>query len=192
MFNISWIHERRPKRASAGSVERRCGRSRWPAPQMRGHFSTELRCSYTCQLNSGETPKKNLCTRDGRGERWGQRTRGMRGCSCAERACACGPGARAQRRALRLGRTRLRQPPSKFSNGRAKCRFKRRGEGYCSRTPGTNRKAVGLETCRVNPSHTNLLHHLSQKLSLLLVLLVHSVCGGAIHVNKLPRPSGHY
>ena len=67
---------------------RGCGRSRWPAPQMRGHFSTELRCSYTCQLNSGETPKKNLCTRDGRGERWGQRTRGMRGCSCAERACA--------------------------------------------------------------------------------------------------------
>ena len=74
-----------------GAVQRPrrgCGRSRWPAPQMRGHFSTELRCRYTCQLNSGETPKKNLCTRDGRGERWGQRTRGMRGCSCAERACA--------------------------------------------------------------------------------------------------------
>ena len=54
------------------------------------------------------------------------------------------------------------EPPSKFSNGRAKCRFKRRGEGYCSRTPGTNRKAVGLETCRVNPSHTNLLRYSSQ------------------------------
>ena len=108
---------------------RGCGRSRWPAPQMRGHFSTELRCRYTCQLNSGETPKKNLCTRDGRGERWGQRTRGMRGCSCAKRACACGPGARAQRRAPSgWGALASREePPSKFSNGRARCRFKRRG-----------------------------------------------------------------
>ena len=31
--------------------------------------------------------------------------------------------------------SRQESPPSKFSNGRAKCRFKRRGEGYCSRTP---------------------------------------------------------
>ena len=130
-------------------------------------------------------------------------TRGLSDVGSARGACAAAAALRGHARVVQARVRRgvpsgwgalasQEEPPSKFSNGRAKCRFKRRGEGYCSRTPGTNRKAVGLETCRVNPSHTNLLHHLSQKLSLLLVLLVHSVCGGAIHVNKLPRPSSHY
>ena len=84
------------------------------------------------------------------------------------------------------------EPPSKFSNGRAKCKVQTEGGGLLLKNSGTNRKAVGLETCRVNPSHTNLLHHLSQKLFFLLVLLVQCLLWGAIHVNKLPRPSSHY
>ena len=146
------------------------------------------------ELGGDAEEKPELCTRDGRGERWGQRTRGMRGCSCAERACAWSRRACAEA----CPQAGAHSPPEKsllrnsLTEELSECRFKRRGEGYCSRTAGTNRKAVGLETCRVNPSHTNLLHHLSQKLFFLLVLLVQCLLWGAIHVNKLPRPSSHY
>ena len=185
-----------------GDRARGCGGCKGRGGAAAGAYGRRMRCAATFRTNLGAEvhatwlhradAEQNLFTRDARAERCGQRTRGMRGCSCAERACACGPGARAQRRALRLGRTRLPRRASFEFCKRARCRFKRRGEGYCSRTPGTNRKAVGLETCRVNPSHTNLLHHLSQKLFFLLVLLVQCLLWGAIHVNKLPRPSSHY
>ena len=82
-----------------------------------------------------QTPNK-ICSRG---------TRGLSDVGSARGACAA---AAALRGHARVVQARVRRgvpwgwsahsppgsPPSKFSNG-AKCRFKRRGEGYCSRTP---------------------------------------------------------
>ena len=67
---------------------------------------TAVHRSMPLAASSRADAEQNLFTRDARAERWEQRTRGMRGCSCAERACAwsrraCGeacPGAGAHTR----------------------------------------------------------------------------------------------
>ena len=140
-----------------------------------------------------QTPNK-ICSRG---------TRGLSDVGSARGTCAAAAALRGHARVVQARVRRgvpsgwgalasREEPPSKFSNGRARCRFKRRGGGYCSRTPGTNRKAVGLETCRVNPSHTNLLRYSSQTLPPSSCVACTVFVGRHIHVNKLPRPSGHY
>jgi len=189
--------------ATGGDRARGCGGCKGRGGAAAGAYGRRMRCAATFRTNLGAEVHATWLRADAEQNLFTRGTRGLSDVGSARGACAAAAALRGHARVVQARVRRgvpsgwgalasQEEPPSKFSNGRAKCRFKRRGEGYCSRTPGTNRKAVGLETCRVNPSHTNLLHHLSQKLSLLLVLLVHSVCGGAIHVNKLPRPSSHY
>ena len=86
---------------------RGCGRSLWPAHEMRGHFSHKPRCRGPCHLAASRRRTKSVHEGDARAERCGQRTRDMRGCSCAERACAWSRRACAEACPLRLGRTRL-------------------------------------------------------------------------------------
>ena len=83
-----------------------------------------------------QTPNK-ICSRG---------TRGLSDVGSARGACAAAAALRGHARVVQARVRRgvpsgwgalasREEPPSKFSNGRARCRFKRRGEGYCSRTP---------------------------------------------------------
>ena len=139
-----------------------------------------------------QTPNK-ICSRG---------TRGLSDVGSARGTCAAAAALRGHARVVQARVRRgvpsgwgalasREEPPSKFSNGRARCRFKRRGEGYCSRTAEQIAKLLVWKpagSTRVTPTFYVIQ---ARHCPLLLVLLVQCLWG-AIHVNKLPRPSGHY
>ena len=154
--------------ATGGDRARGCGGCKGRGGAAAGAYGRRMRCAATFRTNLGAEVHATWLRADAEQNLFTRGTRGLSDVGSARGACAAAAALRGHARVVQARVRRgvpsgwgalasQEEPPSKFSNGRAKCRFKRRGEGYCSRTPGTNRKAVGLETCRVNPSHTNFL-----------------------------------
>ena len=187
--------------ATGGDRARGCGGCKGRGGAAAGAYGRRMRCAATFRTNLGaevhatwlhREAEQNLFTRDARAERCGQRTRGMRGCSCAERACAwsrracaeaCPQAGAHSPPEKSLLRNSLTEELSVGSNAG--------GRVIAQELPEQIAKLLVWKpagSTRVTPTFYVIQ---ARYCPLLLVLLVQCLWG-AIHVNKLPRPSGHY
>ena len=125
--------------------------------------------------------KENLFTRDGRAERWWQRTGSMRGCGCAEREPARDPS-RVRRGAL------CAEAGARSAKGHRDAVLLQKSQrklSVCASNGGGDIVQRQKKTGKIllvwkpvsYPSHTHLLHYLSQNAALLLLLHVQCLWG---------------